>query len=74
MDWFISSLSRDVEIIKQLPKKKGKVLNPHSMRVPRKCSPKFYESHVLPILNKKHVSSCNQSIKFIGSASREFRF
>ncbi|KAH9654888.1 protein ROOT HAIR SPECIFIC 17 [Citrus sinensis] len=55
VDWFISSLSRDIEIIKQLPKKKGKVLNPHNMRVPRKCSPKFYESHVLPILNKKHA-------------------
>ncbi|KAJ0077158.1 hypothetical protein Patl1_35631 [Pistacia atlantica] len=25
------------------------------MRVPRKCSPKFYESHVLPFLNKKHA-------------------
>ncbi|KAJ0010568.1 hypothetical protein Pint_34134 [Pistacia integerrima] len=25
------------------------------MRVPRKCSPKFYESHVLPVLNKKHA-------------------
>lgn len=55
VDWFISSLSSDIEIIKQLPKKKGKVLNPHNMRVPRKCSPKFYESHVLPILNKKHA-------------------
>ncbi|KAJ0077177.1 hypothetical protein Patl1_35690 [Pistacia atlantica] len=25
------------------------------MRVSRKCSPKFYESHVLPVLNKKHA-------------------
>ncbi|KAJ0077162.1 hypothetical protein Patl1_35634 [Pistacia atlantica] len=57
VDWFISFLSRDVEIIKQLPIKRGKVLTPHNMRVPRKCSPKFYESHVLPILNKKHVSA-----------------
>ncbi|XP_044488927.1 protein ROOT HAIR SPECIFIC 17 [Mangifera indica] len=55
VDWFISFLSRDVKIIKQLPKMRGKVLTPHNMRVPRKCSPKFYESHVLPVLNKKHA-------------------
>ncbi|KAJ0077453.1 hypothetical protein Patl1_35692 [Pistacia atlantica] len=55
VDWFISFLSRDAEIIKQLPIKRGKVLTPHNMRVPRKCSPKFYESHVLPVLNKKHA-------------------
>lgn len=57
MDWFISSLSRDVKIIKELPRKKGKNLTPHNMRVPRKCSPNFYKSRVLPVLNKKHVSS-----------------
>lgn len=56
VDWFISSLSKDVEIIKQLPMKGGKVLTPHSMRVPRKCTPKCYQSRVLPVLNKKHVS------------------
>ncbi|KAJ0010565.1 hypothetical protein Pint_34137 [Pistacia integerrima] len=55
VDWFISFLSRDVEIIKQLPIRRAKVLTPHNMRVPRKCSPKFYESHVLPVLNKKHA-------------------
>ncbi|KAJ0076941.1 hypothetical protein Patl1_35681 [Pistacia atlantica] len=27
------------------------------MRVPRKCSPEFYESHVLPVLNKKHAEA-----------------
>ncbi|KAJ0076761.1 hypothetical protein Patl1_35925 [Pistacia atlantica] len=32
VDWFISFLSRDVEIIKQLPIKRGKVLTPHNMR------------------------------------------
>lgn len=31
-------------------------MTPHSMRVPRKCSPKCYETHVLPVLKKKHVS------------------
>lgn len=54
-DWFISSLSKDVEIIKQLPAKGGKALNPYTMRVPRKCNPKCYQSRVLPVLNKKHA-------------------
>ncbi|KAJ8765080.1 hypothetical protein K2173_010561 [Erythroxylum novogranatense] len=55
VDWFISFLSRDVEIIKQLPSKGGKVLIPHSMRVPRKCTPSCYENRVLPVLVKKHA-------------------
>lgn len=55
VDWFISSLSKDVEIIKQLPEKGGKALNPYTMRVPRKCNPKCYQSRVLPVLNKKHA-------------------
>ncbi|XP_072989072.1 O-fucosyltransferase 16-like isoform X2 [Typha latifolia] len=56
VEWFISSLSNDVKIIKQLPKKGGKVVgNPYAMRVPRKCTPNCYESRVLPVLLKKHV-------------------
>ncbi|KAE8690572.1 hypothetical protein F3Y22_tig00110894pilonHSYRG00004 [Hibiscus syriacus] len=38
VDWFISSLSKDVKIIKQLPKRRGKSWTPYTMRVPRKCS------------------------------------
>lgn len=53
VSWFISSLSKDVKIVKQLPKKIGKVFN---MRVPRKCTPKCYKKRVLPALMKKHVS------------------
>lgn len=59
VDWFIKYLSKDVQIVKKLPIKVGKPLTPHSMRVPRKCDPKCYETHVLPVLKKKHVSIQN---------------
>ncbi|KAL5216554.1 hypothetical protein ABZP36_007955 [Zizania latifolia] len=52
---FISSLSNDVKIIRQVPDKNGKTPYPYKMRVPRKCTPKCYESRVLPALLKKHV-------------------
>uniref|UniRef100_A0A5B7BL27 O-fucosyltransferase family protein n=1 Tax=Davidia involucrata TaxID=16924 RepID=A0A5B7BL27_DAVIN len=55
VDWFISYLAKDVEIIKQLPKKKGRVVTPYTMRVPRKCTPRCYQNRVLPVLNKKHA-------------------
>ncbi|CAI0407756.1 unnamed protein product [Linum tenue] len=55
VDWFISSLSKDVRIIKQLPTDGGKVITPQAMRVPRKCTPSCYETKVLPVLNKKHA-------------------
>ncbi|KGN46673.1 protein ROOT HAIR SPECIFIC 17 isoform X1 [Cucumis sativus] len=55
VDWFIKYLSKDVQIVKKLPIKVGKPLTPHSMRVPRKCDPKCYETHVLPVLKKKHA-------------------
>ncbi|PQP91533.1 uncharacterized protein Pyn_12807 [Prunus yedoensis var. nudiflora] len=52
VDWFISSLSKDVEIIKQLPTKGGKPMSPYSMRVPRKCNAKCYQNRLVPVLNK----------------------
>lgn len=56
VDWFISFLSKDVRIIKQLPRKRGKVIrSPYTMRVPRKCTPRCYQNRVLPVLLKKHV-------------------
>ncbi|KAJ6906488.1 hypothetical protein NC652_024039 [Populus alba x Populus x berolinensis] len=55
VDWFISFLSKDVTIIKQLPTKGGKVLTPYRTRAPRKCTPLCYLTKVLPVLNKKHV-------------------
>lgn len=55
VDWFISSLSKDVRIVKVLPEIGGKVRAPHRMRVPRKCTPRCYLNRVLPALLKKHV-------------------
>ncbi|WOK94774.1 hypothetical protein Cni_G03479 [Canna indica] len=56
VDWFISFLSKDVKIIKELPKKGGKPFRaPYTMRVPRKCTPRCYQNRVLPVLLKKHV-------------------
>ncbi|XVF45662.1 hypothetical protein PTKIN_Ptkin02bG0225100 [Pterospermum kingtungense] len=55
VDWFISSLSRDVKIIKELPPKGGKPWIPRRMRVPKKCNARCYQIHVLPVLNKKHA-------------------
>ncbi|XP_052194896.1 O-fucosyltransferase 16 [Diospyros lotus] len=55
VDWFISYLSKDVKIIKQLPTKGGKLMNPYRMRVPRKCSPSCYQTRVLPAFNKNHA-------------------
>ncbi|KAL1190188.1 Protein ROOT HAIR SPECIFIC 17 [Cardamine amara subsp. amara] len=56
VDWFISHLSKDVRIIKELPKEEqSRVVGLQSVRVPRKCTPSCYLQRVLPILNKKHV-------------------
>ncbi|KAG2698185.1 hypothetical protein I3760_07G138200 [Carya illinoinensis] len=55
VDWFISFLSKDVKIIRQLPRKRGKLMTPYTMRVPRKCSERCYQNRVLPVLSKKHA-------------------
>jgi len=54
-NWFISSLSKDVKIVKELPEIGGKLRAPHRMRVPRKCTERCYLNRVLPALLKKHV-------------------
>ncbi|MBA0613011.1 hypothetical protein Godav_013534 [Gossypium davidsonii] len=54
VDWFISFLSKDVKIIKQLPKRGGRTWTPYTMRVPRKCSERCYLNRVLPVLLKRH--------------------
>ncbi|GAV82020.1 LOW QUALITY PROTEIN: O-FucT domain-containing protein, partial [Cephalotus follicularis] len=55
VEWFISFLSKDIKIIKQLPSKRaGKTLTPYTMRVPRK-SERCFQSRVLPVLLKRHV-------------------
>ncbi|CAN6582401.1 unnamed protein product [Malus baccata var. baccata] len=60
VDWFISFLSKDVKIIKQLPRKGGKMWTPSTMRVPRKCSERCYQNRVLPVLLKRHAVQLNK--------------
>ncbi|KAL6011887.1 hypothetical protein ACLOJK_002353 [Asimina triloba] len=55
VDWFISFLSKDVKIIRQLPKKGDRVMGAYNMRVPRKCNPRCYQTRVLPVLQKKRA-------------------
>ncbi|KAL8128754.1 LOW QUALITY PROTEIN: hypothetical protein V2J09_017909, partial [Rumex salicifolius] len=52
IDQYISYLSNDVKIIKELPKNAPK---PHTVHIPRKCSENCYNKRVLPVLNKRHV-------------------
>ncbi|XP_059636586.1 O-fucosyltransferase 16 [Cornus florida] len=53
--WFISYLSKDVKIKKQLPERGGKTWTPYTMRVPRKCNEKCYRTRVQPKLLKKNA-------------------
>ncbi|XP_027942406.1 O-fucosyltransferase 16 isoform X2 [Vigna unguiculata] len=55
VDWFVSYLSQDVKIIKQLPSKGRKPLSAYNMRVPRKCNERCYINRILPVLVKKHA-------------------
>ncbi|GMI74426.1 hypothetical protein like AT1G76270 [Hibiscus trionum] len=55
VDRFISSLSRDVRIVKELPPVGGKPWIPRRMSLPRKCNEKCYLSRVLPVLIKKNA-------------------
>lgn len=56
VDWFISDLAKDVKIVKELPRRRGRAWNPYTMRVPRKCNEHCYISRLVPILTKKRVS------------------
>ncbi|KAD7117501.1 hypothetical protein E3N88_04769 [Mikania micrantha] len=53
VDWFMTYLSRDVKIVKELPAINGRVVNPYRTRVPRKCNQGCYQSRMIPLLNKK---------------------
>ncbi|KAJ0789104.1 putative GDP-fucose protein O-fucosyltransferase [Helianthus annuus] len=55
VDWFISSLSKDVKIIRDLPHKGGKKWSPYSTRVPRKCNERCYHIRVLPLFSKRRA-------------------
>ncbi|XP_024989360.1 O-fucosyltransferase 6-like [Cynara cardunculus var. scolymus] len=55
VDWFISYLSKDVKIVKEVPMIEGRSIHPYQMRIPRKCDPECYHSRALPLLEKKKV-------------------
>ncbi|GMH09541.1 hypothetical protein Nepgr_011382 [Nepenthes gracilis] len=57
VDWFISSLAKDVTIVKRVPDKFMRSLEkpPYTMRMPRKSTPEDYLDQVLPILLRRHV-------------------
>ncbi|XP_009793733.1 O-fucosyltransferase 6 [Nicotiana tabacum] len=55
VDRFISHLSKDVKIIRDIPRIGDKVITPYTTRVPRKCNAKCYQTRILPILKKKHA-------------------
>eukprot|EP00249_Psilotum_nudum_P019338 c27201_g1_i1 orf=308-2065(-) len=54
LDKFITAVAPDVNIVKELPVTvklpRGKLI---SMRVPRKCTPRYYETRVLPVLRRR---------------------
>lgn len=52
VDWFMSTLSDDLHILKELPQNGPKV---YTMRVPRKCNERCYEKRVLPVIMKRHA-------------------
>ncbi|OWM88367.1 hypothetical protein CDL15_Pgr003779 [Punica granatum] len=57
VDWFISSLAKDVTIVKRVPNKFMRSMEkpPYTMRVPRKSEPEYYLEQVLPILLRRSV-------------------
>ncbi|CAD5187701.1 O-fucosyltransferase 29 [Musa acuminata AAA Group] len=57
IDWFISSLSKDVTIIKRIPDKIMRSMEkpPYTMRPPRKSTPEYYLDQVLPILLRRRA-------------------
>ncbi|PKI39787.1 hypothetical protein CRG98_039832 [Punica granatum] len=57
VNWFISSLAKDVTVVKKVPDKFMRSMEkpPYTMRVPRKSPPEYYLDQVLPILLRRHV-------------------
>ncbi|KMZ58410.1 Peptide-O-fucosyltransferase [Zostera marina] len=57
VDWFISSLSKDITVVKRIPDKVIRSMEkpPYTMRVPRKSTPEFYLEQVLPILLRRRA-------------------
>lgn len=57
VDWFIKSVAPDVKVIKELPQRERTYLlkQMSSLRVPRKVTPHYYLTRILPTLKRKHV-------------------
>ncbi|OVA03190.1 GDP-fucose protein O-fucosyltransferase [Macleaya cordata] len=57
VNWFISSLAKDVTIVKRIPDKVMRSMEkpPYTMRVPRKSTPEYYLDQVLPILLRRRA-------------------
>ncbi|PON93035.1 O-fucosyltransferase [Trema orientale] len=57
VNWFISSLAKDVTIVNRVPDKVMRSMEkpPYTMRVPRKSAPEYYLDQVLPILLRRRV-------------------
>ncbi|XP_050228700.1 O-fucosyltransferase 29 isoform X2 [Mercurialis annua] len=57
VEWFISSLAKDVTIVKRVPDKVMRSMEkpPYTMRVPRKSPSEYYLDQVLPVLLRRHV-------------------
>ena len=57
VNWFISTLSKDVTIVKRVPDKVMRSMEkpPYTMRVPRKSEPDYYPDRVLPIFLGRRV-------------------
>lgn len=57
INWFISTLSKDVTVVKRIPDKVMRSMEkpPYTMRVPRKSEPEYYLEQVLPILLRRRV-------------------
>lgn len=67
VDWFISSLAKDVTIVKRVPDKVMRSMEkpPYTMRVPRKSTPEYYLDQVLPILLRRRVRRCGSFVWFM---------
>jgi hypothetical protein len=57
VDWFIRSLAPDVKLIKELPQSERTYLlkQMSSRRVPRKVTPHYYLTRILPTLKRRHI-------------------
>ncbi|WOL05643.1 hypothetical protein Cni_G14372 [Canna indica] len=57
VDWFISSLSKDITVVKRIPDKVMRSMEkpPYTMRPPRRSTPEYYLDQVLPILLRRRA-------------------